>query len=111
MAIDLNEKPVAVKSKKSKQPPVEAEKEAEKPLINLHPFACEITSVKAKSKKIEVTLVLNDFPVIEHELGSVFGRVNDKGGIEDSALAIFGHLHSEGRILMLQGATANIKED
>jgi len=67
--------------------------------------------IKINDKKRRYRVTLNDFPVIEHELEPVFGRVNDKGGIEDSAFAIFGHLHNEGRILVLQGATANIKED
>ena len=103
MAMNFDEAPVAAKS-----PPPPAEK---KPHIALLPFPCEITSVRAKAKKIEVTLVLDDFPIIDNSnLNPVFGRVDKNGKVEDSAFATFGHLHKEGRILLLSGETVNLKE-
>jgi len=107
MSFDMNELPVAASSEPIDKP-VEEQKQSH---IALHSFSCTITSVRAKAKKVEVTLILDDFPIVEETLNPVFGNINDKGGIEDSAFAVFGRLHKEGRILVLEGRTANIERE
>jgi len=105
MSFDINELPVSAKSEPIDKP-LEVQEQSH---IALHPFPCTITSVRAKAKKVEVTLILDDFPIVNKDLNPVFGNVNDKGGIEDSAFATFGRLHKEGRILVLEGATVDIQ--
>lgn len=110
-SFDFHESPITISRKRT------AEKVTKETKITIPPFACEIALIKQAKGKVELTLRLNDFPVLTEageSLESVFGQVNCKNGqVEKSAFAVFSYIEKNEQFLMLEGITVaiNANED